>query len=34
MMPGDINRILVSKDRNLAGITAPAHGLFLMNVNY
>jgi tRNA pseudouridine38-40 synthase len=34
IMPRDINRILVSKDRNLAGITAPAHGLFLMNVNY
>ncbi len=32
--PRDINRILVSKDRNLAGITAPAHGLFLMQVNY
>ncbi len=32
--PRDINRILVSKDRNLAGITAPAHGLFLMHVNY
>jgi len=34
MTPRDINRILVSKDRNLAGITAPAHGLFLMHVNY
>jgi tRNA pseudouridine38-40 synthase len=34
IMPRDINRILASKDRNLAGITAPAHGLFLMNVNY
>ncbi|MEA1948015.1 MAG: tRNA pseudouridine(38-40) synthase TruA [Thermodesulfobacteriota bacterium] len=32
--PRDINRVLVSKDRNLAGITAPAHGLFLMQVNY
>jgi tRNA pseudouridine38-40 synthase len=30
----DFKRILVSKDRNLAGITAPAHGLFLMNVKY
>jgi tRNA pseudouridine38-40 synthase len=32
--PKDFNNILLSKDRNLAGITAPAHGLFLMNVNY
>ncbi|MBW2603623.1 MAG: tRNA pseudouridine(38-40) synthase TruA [Deltaproteobacteria bacterium] len=32
--PDDFKRILVSKDRNLAGITAPAHGLFLMNVKY
>ena len=32
--PLDFNRILISKDRNLAGITAPAHGLFLMQVNY
>jgi len=30
----DFKRILISKDRNLAGITAPAHGLFLMNVRY
>jgi len=30
----DFTRILVSKDRNLAGITAPAHGLFLMEVKY
>jgi len=30
----DFNRILISKDRNLAGITAPAHGLFLMQVKY
>jgi tRNA pseudouridine38-40 synthase len=30
----DFKRILVSKDRNLAGITAPAHGLFLMEVKY
>ena len=28
------NKILLSKDRNLAGITAPAHGLFLMHVRY
>lgn len=32
--PDDFKRILVSKDRNLAGITAPAHGLFLMTVRY
>jgi len=32
--PGDVERILASKDRNLAGITAPAHGLFLMEVKY
>jgi tRNA pseudouridine38-40 synthase len=32
--PNDFNKILLSKDRNLAGVTAPAHGLFLMQVNY
>lgn len=32
--PDDFKRVLVSKDRNLAGITAPAHGLFLMDVKY
>ena len=32
--PDDFKRILVSKDRNLAGITAPAHGLFLVSVKY
>lgn len=32
--PDDFNRILASKDRNLAGATAPAHGLFLMHVKY
>ncbi len=30
----DVNRILASKDRNLASATAPAHGLFLMAVKY
>ncbi len=30
----DFNRILLSKDRTNAGITAPPHGLFLMNVEY
>jgi tRNA pseudouridine38-40 synthase len=32
--PDDFKGILVSKDRSLAGITAPAHGLFLMEVKY
>ena len=32
--PDDFKRILDSKDRNLAGITAPAHGLFLVEVKY
>ena len=32
--PHDFKQILISKDRNLAGITAPAHGLFLMEVKY
>jgi tRNA pseudouridine38-40 synthase len=32
--PDDFKRILISKDRNLAGITAPAHGLFLVEVKY
>ncbi len=32
--PDDICRILVSKDRRLAGPTAPAHGLYLMHVSY
>jgi tRNA pseudouridine38-40 synthase len=32
--PADFKRILESKDRDQAGATAPAHGLFLKNVNY
>ncbi len=32
--PDDFKKILLSKDRNLAGATAPPHGLFLMNVKY
>lgn len=32
--PGDFKRILESRDRTLAGATAPARGLFLMRVNY
>jgi tRNA pseudouridine38-40 synthase len=30
----DAKNILLSKDRNQAGPTAPARGLFLMKVNY
>ena len=30
----DFHRILLSKDRNQAGATAPPHGLFLMQVEY
>jgi tRNA pseudouridine38-40 synthase len=30
----DVKKILLSKDRNQAGPTAPAKGLFLMQVNY
>ena len=32
--PSDMERILLSKDRNLAGATAPAQGLFLVEVQY
>ena len=32
--PDDFKQILLSKNRDLAGITAPAHGLFLMEVKY
>jgi len=32
--PDDFKKILISKNRNLAGITAPPHGLFLMRVRY
>ena len=32
--PEDIEAITVSKDRSRAGITAPAHGLFLNRVEY
>jgi tRNA pseudouridine38-40 synthase len=34
MSPADMKRILLSKDRSLAGATAPAHGLFLVEVQY
>ena len=32
--PSEFKRILLSMDRNLAGATAPPHGLFLMKVKY
>jgi tRNA pseudouridine38-40 synthase len=32
--PDGFKQVLASKDRNLAGITAPARGLFLMEVKY
>jgi tRNA pseudouridine38-40 synthase len=32
--PGDMRRILMARDRSLAGKTAPAHGLCLMEVKY
>jgi tRNA pseudouridine38-40 synthase len=32
--PGDFKQILESKNRNLAGATAPPQGLFLAHVNY
>ena len=33
-LPAEFNEILESKDRNMAGATAPAHGLCLMDVKY
>ncbi|MBW1840474.1 MAG: tRNA pseudouridine(38-40) synthase TruA [Deltaproteobacteria bacterium] len=32
--PDEFNKILLSRDRELAGATAPPHGLFLMAVKY
>ncbi|QUE86804.1 tRNA pseudouridine(38-40) synthase TruA [Exiguobacterium alkaliphilum] len=32
--PRDIERMLAEKDRRVAGITAPPHGLYFWNVNY
>ena len=32
--PDEFHQVLISRDRNLAGATAPAHGLFLVRVNY
>lgn len=34
LSPDDVNTILLSRDRRLAGATAPAKGLFLIKVNY
>ncbi len=34
LTPESIKRILSSKDRRLAGPTAPAEGLFLLKINY
>ena len=34
MSPDEVGHIIASKDRSRAGATAPAHGLFLVNVNY
>jgi tRNA pseudouridine38-40 synthase len=34
MSPADMKRILLSMNRNLAGATAPAQGLFLVEVRY
>ncbi|WP_214704369.1 MULTISPECIES: tRNA pseudouridine(38-40) synthase TruA [unclassified Exiguobacterium] len=32
--PADIAQMLEARDRRMAGITAPPHGLYLWNVNY
>lgn len=34
LQPGDISRILEARNRSAAGATAPACGLFLVNVDY
>jgi len=34
LKPADIRRILEARDRSVAGATAPASGLFLVNVEY
>jgi tRNA pseudouridine38-40 synthase len=34
LKPGDVTRILEAKDRSAAGATAPASGLYLVNVEY
>ena len=32
--PGRVGEILLARDRSAAGVTAPAHGLFLWRVEY
>ena len=32
--PSDVKEIIKSKDRSKAGVTAPAHGLYLVKVEY
>jgi tRNA pseudouridine38-40 synthase len=34
IQPSDIKQIIEMKDRNIAGVTAPAHGLYLKEVIY
>jgi len=34
MTPGEIENIILAKDRSVAGISAPAEGLFLENIEY
>ena len=34
ILPGNIKNIIESKDRSQAGATAPAHGLYLLKVEY
>lgn len=34
LKPGDVTRILEARDRSKAGATAPANGLYLVNVEY
>jgi tRNA pseudouridine38-40 synthase len=34
LKPADVTRILEKKDRSAAGATAPASGLYLVNVEY
>jgi tRNA pseudouridine38-40 synthase len=34
LAPGEINKIIEAQDRNLAGPTAPPHGLCLVEVDY
>lgn len=34
LRPADVTRILEAKDRSAAGATAPAHGLYLVSVEY